>query len=311
MDCLNQQLIVSTVIFICAFKYQSLYIIILNKIVGSWAEFPNITSGSNVILGRLRVQVNCAVLGSLFIALILQFAVTYTGSVSAWKTLLKYLSFVLPELIQFTCVAFYFAMILMVVALLKNIEEHFRILVYIKRIRGMGNDYVGVELGPLPTSLCQLRGVYARTLAAKRQVNAAFQAPLLLILAQSFHALVSNAHALYNELNLKNSFNNHDLLESCCWSFYQIMKFYVIGKSGALLKLQRNRIGRALYEISTGLNGDIALHLEIQHFTTLMSFHPTEINLFGFFPLESSLVFNALVSSATYLVILVEFDKTT
>lgn len=286
---LSSQLVVSTIIFICAFKYQILYIKILNKIFGSWTDLSDVTSGSNTILGRLRVQVNCVVIGSLFLALILQFTVTCTKSVSAWKTLLLFLSFALPELVQFTCIAFYFVMILMVIALLKNVEEHFRTIVCLKRIRSMGDDYVRVRSGPLPTSLCLLRAVYARAQGAKRQINTAFQAPLLLILAQSFHTLVSNAHALYNELIFRNSFNNHDLLESCCWCFYQIMKFYVIGKSGALLKLQvnlsievsffsiffinaiisvslqKNRIGRALYEISTNCNGNIALHLEVSN----------------------------------------------
>lgn len=95
------------------------------------------------------------------------------------------MTFNLPEMIQFTLLAFYFVMILLIVALLKNIEEQLAMLAHLRMVNGMEKDYLGLKMGSSLESLRMMRNVYARAMAAKRQVNAAFQAPSCLFLLRT------------------------------------------------------------------------------------------------------------------------------
>uniref|UniRef100_A0A0K8TV34 Gustatory receptor n=1 Tax=Epiphyas postvittana TaxID=65032 RepID=A0A0K8TV34_EPIPO len=270
--------------YICALKNRNIYIKILNEMAGCWADLPN--SASDSILGQLRVQVNCLVLGSLLLMLIMQLVVTGTSDVPTSKIVLIAVTFNLPEMVQFTLLAFYFVMIVMIIAIMKNIEENFALILPMRRVNGVDNHYVRLESGSALASLRQLRGVYARALAVKRQVNAAFQAPLLFLLVQAFHSLICDAHGVYHGLTYyRDTFSTHDVVEEFFWVFYQLIKFHILGFSSAILKLQADKIGRALYNISAhvnkeitqykswaDINDEITLHLEIQHFASLMKF---------------------------------------
>uniref|UniRef100_A0A0K8TUH2 Gustatory receptor n=1 Tax=Epiphyas postvittana TaxID=65032 RepID=A0A0K8TUH2_EPIPO len=313
-------LIFSVIAFISALKNRSLYIKILNEMAECWAVLPN-SVGSNGILGPLRVQVNCVVLGSLLLMLIVQLVVTCTADLPKSKIALIAMTFNLPEMLQFTVLAFYFVMIVMPVAILKNIEEHFGMIFDVRRVCDVENDFVGLPLGSSLASLRQLRGVYARALAVKRQVNAAFQAPLLLITALSFHTIVTVAHGIYHVLTYQNNFTTHDVVEECFWVVYQLIKFHTLGYSSALLELQANKIGSTLYKISTHINEqitqykssadvnkEIKFNLEVQHFASMMKYQDTKITIYGLFPLKSSLLFTAVASAASFIVILVQFD---
>ncbi|KAI8436642.1 hypothetical protein MSG28_010140 [Choristoneura fumiferana] len=220
-----------------------------------WADLPHSTRG--VILGPLRIQVNCVVLGYLSLLLIVQLAVTSTETVTKYKMALIAMTFNLPEMIQFTQLAFYFIMMKMIIAIMKKIEENFAMIAHMRMVRRMGNDYVGLKIGSSLESLRRVRGVYARTLAVKRQVNAAFQGPLLFTLAQGYHSIICDAHILYHGIIFQDDFTIHDVIEQCFWISYQLIKFHILGYASALIKLQVNKIGRSLYDISAYINDDI------------------------------------------------------
>ncbi|XP_073956277.1 uncharacterized protein isoform X2 [Choristoneura fumiferana] len=311
-------LLVVFIIYINAFKNRRSYITILNEMAGCWADLSKSTTND---ISRLRVQVNCLVLGSLIVMLIVQLVITFTEGDPTYMIAMITMSFNLPEMIQFTVLAFYFTMILMITTILKNIDEHLAMIARGRIVSGMGNDYVGLKIESSLESLRRLRGVYARAMVVKRQVNAAFQAPLLFILAQSFHALVSDAHGLYHIVIISEDFTTHNVVEECFWVVYQLIKYHILGYASALLEMQANKIGRTLYDnsaygkeqiqckSSTDIIEQISLHLEIQHFSALMKFQNTQITIYGLFPLKSSLLFNLIASAAIYLVILVQFDN--
>uniref|UniRef100_A0A0K8TVN5 Gustatory receptor n=1 Tax=Epiphyas postvittana TaxID=65032 RepID=A0A0K8TVN5_EPIPO len=301
------QFLVCMTAYICAFKNRSLYINVLNEMSGCWTNLPK-NVGSK-ILGQLQIKAHCVLFGSILLVPLLESPMTYLSSATAWKKILVLVTFVLPELIQFVLIAFYFVLIMMVVALLENIEEHVKILYHSKSCWTSSN--IVEDAKPLPASLRQLRDMYARALAVKRQVNAAFQAPLMLLLAQSFHTLISEAHFLFHGLTFQNDFNVLGVFDCCVWIVLQIIKIYILGHSGAILNQQATEIGRTLHNIPADIDEDISLYLEIQHFTTLMKFQAANITVFGYFSLESSLIFNVTASATMYLVILVQFDKST
>ncbi|XP_073956522.1 uncharacterized protein [Choristoneura fumiferana] len=220
-------LLVTIITYISAFTNRNLYINILNEMAACWADLPHSTRG--VILGPLRIQVNCVVLGYLSLLLIVQLAVTSTETVTKYKMALIAMTFNLPEMIQFTQLAFYFIMMKMIIAIMKKIEENFAMIAHMRMVRRMGNDYVGLKIGSSLESLRRVRGVYARTLAVKRQVNAAFQGPLLFTLAQGYHSIICDAHILYHGIIFQDDFTIHDV----------------------------NKIGRSLYDISAYINDDI------------------------------------------------------
>ncbi|XP_073956523.1 uncharacterized protein [Choristoneura fumiferana] len=296
------EVLVAIIVYICAFKNRWSHINILNEIAGCWADLSKSTR--SVILGPLRVQVNCVVLGSLLVMLIIQLTVTFIQRVSLYNKALVAITFNFPEMLLFTVIAFYYVMIVMIVALLKNIDEH---LMMIARMR-MGNDNMGLKPGASLKSLRQLRGAYGRTMAAKWQVNAAFQASLLFILALTFHSLVCDAHGLYHIVAFHNDVTTLNMVVESFWVFYQVAKFYVIGYSSALLKLQVNKIGRTLHDISANIKDMTLFYQQIQHFVSLMKFQDSEITIYGLFQLKSSLLFSVVASAVTYLVILVQYD---
>ncbi|XP_047991953.1 uncharacterized protein LOC125230736 [Leguminivora glycinivorella] len=201
-----------------------------------------------------------------------------------------------PDAIPSLVVAFYSAMVLLVVCLLKNIEEHCQMIVSTDRVRtafatnssesidrrvtcgGLGKDWVRVD---------NLEQVYVKVLEIKQDINNAFQAPISLIIIQCFHGLLSESHALYSRLVVDMSFDAHLLVEQTFLA---------------------TKIGQALHNIPTA-NQNNRLLMEIQHFATLMSFRKPVVTVYDYFSLDATLLFSKVASAAMYLVILVQFDK--
>ncbi|XP_047990895.1 uncharacterized protein LOC125230019 [Leguminivora glycinivorella] len=288
--------------YFCSFRYKDVYVSILKEITRSWDDLPHVNRG--LILGRVRIQVNCVVIGTICLILITLTAVTYTGSSSLWKRILITISFNLPEMIQYIVVGFYYVMVLMVVALLTNIDEHCRMLVKARSSVRSSSSWKA----PAPARLAQLRDVYVRALRAKRRINAAFQAPLLFALLQTFHTLVSESYDICQGLLYQDDFSAHNLTECSYWFMLQLLKIYALSRSGSLLKSEALKIGRTIHNIRSD-DEDMKLFAEVQHFSTLMAFQGTEITIFGYFPLEATLMFNMVAAAAMYLVILVQFAK--
>uniref|UniRef100_A0A0V0J1G5 Gustatory receptor n=1 Tax=Cydia pomonella TaxID=82600 RepID=A0A0V0J1G5_CYDPO len=290
--------------YFCAFRYKEIYVSILKEITRSWDDLPYVNRG--IILGHLRVKVNCGVIGTICLILLTLTAVTYAGSSSLWKRILITMSFNLPEMIQFILVAFYYVFVLMVVALLKNIEDHCRM--FMKARRSIKNCSK-VELGRIPITLSQMQCVYVKALRVKRQINVVFQAPIMFSLLQCFHTMVSESYDICQGLLYQDNFTTHNLVECSYWVLLQMLKIYALARSGSLLKLEALKIGRTIHNIRSD-DEEIKLLVEIQHFSTLMAFQSTEITIFGYFPLEAPLMFNMVAAAAMYLIILVQFAKT-
>nr|AST36352.1 putative gustatory receptor GR68.4 [Cydia fagiglandana] len=293
--------------YFCAFRYKDIYMSILKEITRSWDDLPYVNRG--IILGRIRVKVNCGVIGSICLILLTLTAVTYAGSSSLWKRILITISFNLPEMIQFILIAFYYVLILMVVALMKNIEDHCRMFMKARRSTSIKNSSSKVELGRIPVTLSQMKCVYVKALRVKRQINAVFQAPIMLSLFQCFHTMVSESYDICLGLLYQDNFTTHNLIENSYWVLLQLLKIYALARSGSLLKAEALAIGRTIHNIQSD-DDDIKLFVEIQHFSTLMTFQGTEITIFGYFPLEAPLMFNMVAAAAMYLIILVQFAKT-
>nr|AST36221.1 putative gustatory receptor GR68.4 [Hedya nubiferana] len=299
------QCLFCTSAYFCAFQRKNLYVSMFREVTRSWDDLPYVNRG--IILGRLRVKVNCVVFGSLLLILITLTAVTYAGSTNLWKRILITLSFNVPEMIQFTVVAFYFVFVLMVVALLKNVEDHCKM--FTKARRSIKNNSYKVESGRIPVTLSHMQSVYVKALRIKRQINVAFQAPILFSLLQCFHTMVSESYDICQGLLYQDDFSSHNLIECSYWVILQLLKIYALAHSGTLLKKEALRIGRTIHNIPSIDDDEIKLFLEIQHFSTLMTFQDTEITIFGYFPLEAPLMFNMIAAAAMYLIILVQFAK--
>ncbi|XP_047991048.1 gustatory receptor 68a-like [Leguminivora glycinivorella] len=296
------EILFCTVAYFCAIRDRNLYVTILNDMAVCWDRLA--MGKRRRILGQLRVQINCVVLATLLAMMLVLAVATYTGYSGVWKMILVTLTFVLPDVIQFTMIAFYFVMILMVVTLLRNIEEEFKLISVVKGT--VANDFVEAHL---VVSISEIREIYVKTLEIKRQINEAFQAPLLVAMVVCFHELVSMPHMIYHGLSFQANFTTHDAVECSVWVINQLLKMYALAKSGALLKTQVNEIGRTIHNIPISGDRDLKIYLDVLHFSSLMTYQDTAITIYGYFPLDSTLVFNIVASAAMYLVILVQFDK--
>ncbi|XP_063624786.1 gustatory receptor 68a-like [Cydia splendana] len=296
------EILFCTVSYFYVIRDRNVYITILNDMAVCWDRLA--MGKRRLILGRLRVHINCVVLTTVLAMILVLSVATYTGDSGVWKMILVALTFVLPDMIQFTMIAFYFVMILMVVALLKNIEEEFKVISLVKN--SVPNDLVEARL---VVSIRELREIYVKTLKIKRQINEAFQAPLLVSLVVCFFELVTMPHMIYHGLSFQANFTTHDDIECTVWVLNQLIKMYALAKSGALLKSQVNEIGRTIHNIPISGDQDLKVYLDVLHFSSLMAYQDTAITIYGYFPLDSTLVFNIVTSAAMYLVILVQFDK--
>ncbi|XP_063384266.1 gustatory receptor 68a-like isoform X2 [Cydia fagiglandana] len=296
------EILFCTVSYFYVIRDRNVYIIILNDIAICWDRLA--MGKRRLILGRLRVHINCVVLTTVLAMILVLAVATYTGDSGVWKMILVTLTFVLPDMIQFTMIAFYFVMILMVVAMLKNIEEEFKVISLVKN--SVPNDLVEARL---VVTINELRELYVKTLKIKRQINEAFQGPLLVSLVVCFFELVTMPHMIYHGLAFQANFTTHDDIECTVWVLNQLIKMYALAKSGALLKSQVNEIGRTIHNIPISGDQDLKIYLDVLHFSSLMAYQDTAITIYGYFPLDSTLVFNMVASAAMYLVILVQFDK--
>ncbi|XP_063364019.1 gustatory receptor 68a-like [Cydia amplana] len=296
------QILFCTVSYFYVIRDRNLYITMLNNMAVCWDRLA--MGKRRLILGRLRIHINCVVLTTVLAMILVLAVATYTGYSGVWKIILITLTLVLPDLIQFAMIAFYFVMILMVVALLKNIEEEFKVISLVKN--SVPNELVEAHVVVI---IRELRDIYVKTLGIKRQINEAFQAPLLVALVVCFLELVSMPHMIYHGLSFQANFTTHDAIECLVWVLNQLLKMYALGKSGALLKSQVNEIGRTIHNIPISGDHDLKVYLDVLHFSSLMAYQDTAITIYGYFPLDSTLVFNIVASAAMYLVILVQFDK--
>uniref|UniRef100_A0A0V0J1A1 Gustatory receptor n=1 Tax=Cydia pomonella TaxID=82600 RepID=A0A0V0J1A1_CYDPO len=297
------QVLFCTVSFFRVMYDRKIYITILNDMADCWERMA--MGKRRLILGRLRVQVNCVVLPSVLLSFLLILISQYTEiDLNIWKLILISLTFDLPELIQIAMLTFYFVLVLIIVALLKNIEEELILILHVAK----NNRNYPVE-ADMRMDMGEIMKVYVKTLGLKRQVNAAFQTSILVALMSTFHLLVSLPHLMYHGLTFQTNFSTHAIIECSAWAVNQLIKLYFLSRSGDLMTSQVNEIGRTIHNIPISGDLDWKVILEVQHFSSLMTYQDAKMTVYGFFPLDATLSFNMFASAAMYLVILVQFDK--
>ncbi|KAF9409607.1 hypothetical protein HW555_011080, partial [Spodoptera exigua] len=257
--------------YFCAFKNRNTYVKIINRIANN-IDTPNM----EINLKKLRFQMN-VIITYLVLVLLLQIAVNCSRDDSLWKMFLVHMTFILPQMIQFTVLAFYYVLILMLVVLLKNIRIHIANLLTEKII--VMDHYAKSEDKVL--TLQYVESLYEIAFEVKRDINGAFQMPFLITTLQCFHTMVSESHIIYHGLVVERDFTRHPIV---------------------------SKIGQALHSIPTAKH-DIRLLLEIQHFSSLILFHGDDITAYGLFSLDAALLSKIIASSAMYLTIVVQFDK--
>ncbi|XP_063535996.1 uncharacterized protein LOC134745836 [Cydia strobilella] len=288
-------LLFTTISYFCAYKNRFTYVKILNAIVSSSNKFVD-----HKIIRRLQVQVKIVIL-CLILLLFIQITINYTRQDTVRKMMLVTASFILPQMIQFTVIGFYYVLVLMVVGVLKSINEQMKSLCNCNRINA---EFIKVEK---IITLNQIEVVYVNMLEMKREINRAFQASILATAIQCFHSIVSEAHILYHGLVVEHSLTTHDVCNCSIWIMYQLVKIYTISCSGSVLKEQSARIGRSLHNILLGKH-DAILYLEVQHFSSMIFYQNAEMTLYDFFPLDATFTFNVVSAAVMYIVILVQFD---
>ncbi|XP_063364094.1 uncharacterized protein LOC134652835 [Cydia amplana] len=280
------QVLFCTVSFFRVIRDRKIYITILNDMADCWERIA--MGKRRLILGRLRVQVNCVLLPSVLPILLPLLISQYAGmKFNIWKVILIYLTFDLPELIQFVMLIFYFVLVLIIVALLKNIEEELILILHVAKNNQNDSFEADMRMG-----VGEIMKEYVKTLGLKRQVNAAFQTSILVALVSIFQQLVALPHMMYHGLAFQTNFSTCDIIDCSVWMVNQLLKICLLARSGDLLTTQVNEIGRTIHNIPISGDPDWKVILEVQHFSSLMIYQDAKMTVYGFFPLDATLLFN-------------------
>ncbi|KAJ0176741.1 hypothetical protein K1T71_007920 [Dendrolimus kikuchii] len=291
----------SLVTYLCAFLNRYNYVNMLNTL----ANLLDTTSNRGKVLGALKIEIKI-ILASLFLFLIMQIVVNFTREDSFFKMILVLFTFNLPQIIQFTSLAFYCVLIDMVVATLITVRLR---LVSVMKERSFSKVSLMTVESKLPSiSLRQMEVIYIKALGVKREVNKSFQVSILITMLQCFHSMVSESHIIYHGVIVQKSLTTHEIVNCSIWILYQLAKVGALANSGRLLKAEIMRLSQTLYGIPTGKN-DVNFFMEIQHFSSLIYCQGTDLTACNFFPLDATLMFKVLSSATMYLIILVQFDK--
>ncbi|XP_047991952.1 gustatory receptor 68a-like [Leguminivora glycinivorella] len=287
----------ATVSYYCAYKNRFTYVKILNAVVSSSNKFFDYK-----VIRRLQMQVKIVAL-TLFLLLVLQITINFTRLDAVRKMMLVAATFILPQMIQFTVIGFYYVLVLMVVGVLKNINEQMKSLSNCNKINA---KFIKAEK---KITLNEIEIVYVNMLEMKREINRAFEASILATAIQCFHSIVSEAHILYHGLVVDYTLTTHDVCNCSVWIVYQLLKVHTISCSGSMLKEQVAEIGRSLHNVLAGKE-DARMYLEVQHFSSLILFQNAEMTVYDFFPLDATFTFNVVSTAVMYIVMLVQFDTT-
>ncbi|CAH0398436.1 unnamed protein product [Chilo suppressalis] len=194
----------------------------------------------------------------------------------------------------------------MVIALLMKIEEQLKMMY--ASSRNISECFTKSSTIVPISDICVMEMAFIKACEVKQSINKAFQAPILATAMQCFHSMVSEAYIIVHGAIENRTLNTHEVVNCSVWIMYQILKIYVLAYSGNLLKQKVFRIGQTLHNIPIQKK-DMITFLEVQHFSTLMTYHATELTVYGYFPLDATLIFNMIASAAMYLVIMVQFEK--
>lgn len=223
-------LLVCNVIYLCIFINRHKYLKILNGISSAWLDFP-IDIRSN-ILKKAYIQMYYVVI-TLFICMLLQFFVNLARSDSWWKIILVTLSFIYPQMVQMTTLAFHHILNVMLASTLTGINE------LIQKFDIHKNNVVLTIISVDGTAkvlpLEQIESVYCKISQLVKDVNEIFRAIILVTLFQCFHSMTSESYFIY--MGFVTSTHTLFTLVNCSlWIGYQLMKIISVSYTGNLLK---------------------------------------------------------------------------
>jgi hypothetical protein len=227
--------------YYCAFLHRYKYVNIMNTLASLWIQLP---STENNILKNLKQSV-IKILFTLMFLLLLQIAVNLSRHDGLWKKILVSFSFNIPQMIQFIVLAFYYTLILTVIAVLQKIESRLKYLTEDRK--NNVNCFIKVHGKYSEVDLRCLELVFVKVFNVKRNINEAFQGPILFTTVQCFHSMVSEAHIIYHGVLIHQVLNTHEIVNCSIWIVYQILKIYILAYSGNLLK---NEVGNFIFNLT-------------------------------------------------------------
>ncbi|XP_068633520.1 uncharacterized protein [Battus philenor] len=299
---LSTLIVFITVTYISCFVNRRKYVKILNALISNWNELPQ-NNKSYRILKHLYYTLQVFVKGGLLLVVIMQICVNFTRDDSVWKMILVTMTFNIPQTVQFITIAFYYVVVMMLIALLNNLKDN---MLQLHSKPNESTRFLNLKTSPSLT-LRQTELFYIKAFKIKTDINEVFQGPLMVSTLQCFHSIISEGHILYHGL-VKRSLSLHATFNCSIWIVYQLLKLFIMAYSGNALKVEVVQIAQALHDIPTERQ-DLRFFMEIQHFSELISFQSIELTLYNCFPLDATFVYNILGSAMMYLIILVQFDK--
>lgn len=219
--------------YVYTYYYRYKIVNVLNAMAAAWLQLP-VTQ--KCILEDLRLKIILYLI-FLLILLILRLAINYTRREGSWIMIVATMIFILPQIIQFLSLTAFYVLVLMLVALLTNIEEALKTFTNQRVFHKSVESVRKVETNtPTVLNLRSIELVYVKAFEIKRVINEAFQATILLSCVQCFHATVSESHLIYHGIFVVPTMTTHEIINYSFWVLYQFIKMYVLADAGNLLK---------------------------------------------------------------------------
>lgn len=216
-----------------AFINRYRYVRMLNTVISAWSEMP--FQPNSQVLSHLQIKSHFVMIGGLTLILCIHLIVNTIRSDGEWKIVLVTVTFILPQMMQYIVIAFLNIMVLLVITILQNARES--LLVTIMEKNHCGEELVKVESKTVTSpTIRQLELSYAKAYQIKRDINISFQASILVIALQAFHAIVSEAHIIYHGVVVSGILNTHEIVNCTIWIVWQLLKIYLLAYAGNSLK---------------------------------------------------------------------------
>ncbi|XP_049873450.1 uncharacterized protein LOC126371995 [Pectinophora gossypiella] len=269
------------ILHVCTYLHRYDYVHFQNTMAAAWAQAGE--ANRNYLLRSIRLKVH-VVIATLLFLFALQLCINSTRSDNLWKIILVTFSFILPQMIQFISLAFYYILLMIVGALLSDINMQLESLTKPKLIY---DEFIVKVVERKSVSLRQMELAYLGAFELSKGVNDAYNGPLLISTIQCFHCIVSEAHIIYREI-IVSTYTAHTLANGSIWIIYQLLKVYCVAFSGSLLKKEALKIVQTLHKIP--IEGhDRRTYTEIQHFCTMMNYHGFELSVYELFTIDANL----------------------
>lgn len=224
------------VAYVSAYLHRFKYMKILNALA-SRIDPPN--NNSEKVLSGLRFQICVVSIGWIVLTCLMQVCVNFTRKDSTWKMFLVVFTFNLPQVIQFTSLAFFYVLVMMIAGVLNNIREQALVIARENKIYVYG--LINVDPIRKILTLRQMEIIYMEMAEVKRIVNHVFEGPILVTLMQCFHSIVSESHIIYHGVVAQRNMEIHVIVNCSVWIVYQLMKVYAVARAGNVLKVEVNK----------------------------------------------------------------------